>query len=685
MKGKIKDVAVNSLFKIDITDAKIEKQEGKRALIVDLEFSASGKVTNGRIYPPAGHRAGLDTWTRPFAKPALVHHEESRDAIGRVASVQWVDTEKEALAYLGGDVSALADIKRAFQAGDGEKLYAVMKKHGALDKKWPGLGKLLGKVRIVDEDAIQKFIDERYLTWSAGQGTDALICMNCGSDWFAGDQCDHRMGGTDADGNPVIFLCGTMSGREISVVNSPANDTSVTLSMAFEDSASDDYQVMMNVQDALEDTQVFKANVQYESETQMNIQDITALEFKTVLEVLSDEAKLKEFQDALAGNSVFEIQWLIRVHDWLHSQYDFELKYRETDDLSLPLAVFKLHGMIHDMSDEKDFRDSMINGHLDHFGPDGAKDDSYLLALPEMDDKSATLMQDIEEIKGFISKLKMPEVKDESQETQEEARQENVEGQVLDKEDIVVDETIDWALMDLALQASVPTEARMSDAQRAALKASAFCGKGRTVPVADSVYADAVRALVQQAKLSDEQKTAILACVDRKVKNFADASTPVHDCKCKDLSKVTADFDSLKADYTAALQKIEATEARLSDVLKVLRGKLETTADIQEQKLDVLSDWFDNMDIENLQVKLAEKAPAQDSERKLKPTESPNGRTVDHTATETKLTNFQKTLIQQYKGIVTADGKEIADEWFKRIAPYLPSDFEIEKHIEDKE
>lgn len=691
----IKDIELSSLFKVKITDAKITRGDGKRSLLVDLEVSSSGKVTNGRIYPPKGHRINLDTWTKPYAKPVLIYHDDHKDPIGRFVSIQWIDTEKEALAFLGGDISALADVKRAYDNPNPQETYKVLKKNGALDKKWPGLGKLIGKVRITDQDAIDKLLDGRYQTWSAGQGTDAFVCMNCGSEWHKGDMCDHRLGGVDEDGNPVVFMCGNMSGQEVSVVNNPANDSSITLKMEFEDSSKEAMTVSMLVKDSTEESEVVNIQVDFEPETIM-IKDLQTLELKTVLEILSDEAKLAEFKDALSGDSVFEIQWLIRVHDLLHAQYDFELKYRDEQDLSLPAAVFKLHGMIHDLSQDKEFRDSMMNGFLDHYGPDGAKDDSYVLALPSMDDKvTETKLTDTLDKDALVQEIlaKLAEAYRGNKEKEDQAQKED-EVVVLD---VVEDDTISWDVLDLAVTTLVPQESRLSDAARAALAASAFCGKSGTLPVHDAAYIQATRTLVAKTKLSDAQKTAILDCVARHEAKLAAQVTPVEDktckcenCKCKESTTDSADHAELKVDYTAALKKIEDLEGKLLGILKAHKAEVDVSATVDDTKLDLMLDWFDNVEVESdkaeqdNQTDKSNKGTLEHPNKGLTPVESPNSVTADHTATDSKLTNFQKSIVTKYKDTLTKDGEYTAAAYYRTVAKYLPSDFDITKYADTR-
>lgn len=655
--SKIKELNIKNFYQIDLEDAK-QKMDKLRPLLIDLEFSASGKVINRRIYPPSGHRSGLSSWTVPFAKPVLIHHDSSQDPIGRVHSVRWEDTEDKALAFLKGDVGALAEIKRAFATNDAKAIKKTMKKHGALSDKWPGLGRLVGKIKVVDLEAVQKFMDERYLTFSAGQGTDQWTCMSCGSDWQAGDICDHRPGDKDEDGDSVIFLCGNMFGKEISVEHEPANDTSIVLSMEFEDSKGQDGQIVLNLIDAVEST---KPEISFELESEMNLQDLASLEIKTAMELLFEDTKLQQFRDALTGDSAFEVNWLIRIHDALHSQYDYELKWRESKDLSIPTGVFKLHSVLHDLAETRGFRDAVMNGHLDHYGSDGAQTDEYLISIPG---QTEDLVQETL-VNKIIDRLKT-EVLNGKKEKENEV-------EVLAEEQYVEDENIDWVLMDLALDAEVGA-ARLSGDKRKELSDESFCGPGRFFPICDREHVLAAKQLVERARLSDDQKTRILACVDRKAK-ASGLDTDVHVCQCSKCDSVLADKEQLAKDYEQALKTVQGLSANVLDFGKMLVAKVEPSKNIDQIKLDELLDWFSNIVVSDNTTD-EETSILEHPAQGLKPLEDskPQKKSID------TLGGYEKRVVNLYQRLVQDEGQPAAGRYLISCRRYLPDSFNPEDY-----
>lgn len=616
----MKDILLRNLYKLDLQDAKIDISGGKpKALRVQHEISASGKVTNGRIYPPKGHRAGVDSWTNPYPRPVLLHHDDMKDPIGRYVSVTWVDNELEALDYLQGDYKALADIKRAFDSADAKTIYKVMKKHNALDKKFPGLGKVIGEVRITDADAIEKFLDGRYLTWSAGQSTDAYICMSCNSDWRQGEFCDHSPGMSDEDGDPVYFLCGNMTGQEGSVVNIPANDTSLTLSMSLEDSACGKARdIPIRTSELVDSAPTVRSVITVEN--QMSLQDLQALEIKTVVSLLADEARLREFLDALQGDDHLEVVWLIRIHDALHEQWDYQ-QYGDAATPRTPISVYKLHGALHEIAVAQDFRSAMINGLLDTRDSAGAESTEYLAVVPDAtedstmkivltDEQMSGLAQLVAQALGGVKEVGSGEDEETTQEVQEEEQQ--VEVPVLAPEaevapevpEIPGDSSVDWSAVGRALGALV------------------------------------------------------------------DAKPTVADGK----------YQELQVDYAAGLTEIQALKDQLGAVLGVLRKSLEPTAVIDGVKLDDLLEWFATL--EPADTSVIDSTVVEVLKPTESPGHSGvEDHTVS--TSQASLTRYQQQLVDKYTLILKSKdgGQAKADAWLHDMRELIPQKFDIKKHI----
>jgi hypothetical protein len=209
----------------------------KKGLIITFDLSSSFKKTNNRLYSVKGQMEGALSWTHPYPKPILKNHDKYSEPIGRIVSVEWVPNDAEIAGFFSSKEDLIA-FKRILDTDDPKKIVREMNRRGLLEnERWPGVGKLVAKARISDQDAIEKFLDSRYLTFSAGSDTDKYRCGICGKDWAANQTCNHYPGEIDEDeGIPAVFLTGSFFGREASVVSTPANGFSQLISMQFSDS-----------------------------------------------------------------------------------------------------------------------------------------------------------------------------------------------------------------------------------------------------------------------------------------------------------------------------------------------------------------------------------------------------------------------------------------------------------------
>jgi len=226
------DASLSSLTKrekITLIDNYVGSDDSQ-GLLVTYDLSHSGRRINNRIYPTKGQQDGVDTVLSPYPKPILLHHDGHEDPVGRFIHAEWQDLSSEALGFFT-DINAFMEVKHAFQSDQPKKIYKAMKKHGLLtNDEWPGLGRMRVQARITDKEAIEKFLDGRYITFSAGSTTDRHVCSICDEDWTKGDICEHRHGRI-YDGEVCVFITGTFKVMEGSVVNMPADDLSQVLSM----------------------------------------------------------------------------------------------------------------------------------------------------------------------------------------------------------------------------------------------------------------------------------------------------------------------------------------------------------------------------------------------------------------------------------------------------------------------
>ena len=205
-------------------------ERDKKGLVITYDLSHSGRKINNRIYSTKGQQKGIDSLTNPYPKPILKHHDQNGEPIGRFIGGEWQNLNDEAASFLNSNKSML-DVHNAFTEDNPKKIYETLKDLNLLDnKKWPGLGRMRVQANITDEEAIEKFLDGRYLTFSAGSTTDRHVCSICDQDWVSEGMCEHRHGKM-YDGEMCVFITGDFIVLEGSVVNTPADDLSQIVEM----------------------------------------------------------------------------------------------------------------------------------------------------------------------------------------------------------------------------------------------------------------------------------------------------------------------------------------------------------------------------------------------------------------------------------------------------------------------
>lgn len=212
---------------------------GGKGLVITYDLSHSGRRINNRIYSTAGQQRGIDSLTSPYPKPILKNHDQKSEPIGRFIGGEWQNLYDEATQFLQSNQAAL-DVHNAFVSDEPEKIYKTLKAFNLIDnKQWPGLGRMRVQANITDEDAIKKFMDGRYLTFSAGSTTNRHVCSICQNDWAQDGMCEHRHG-EQYDGETCVFITGDFIVLEGSVVNTPADDLSQLVHMEFSDNSDTD-------------------------------------------------------------------------------------------------------------------------------------------------------------------------------------------------------------------------------------------------------------------------------------------------------------------------------------------------------------------------------------------------------------------------------------------------------------
>ena len=245
VKGRIKDFESGVIPPAPVQSLPSDNGNGVYAKIAATH---AGIITlNNGMYLPDRMKDGVGTFTQNYGKPMLVHHDQDKDAIGRVVAARYVDTSnsiRDKLAKVmitdsvGKEVGYLSATHIAdFVSGnmtDEMKFntaVALMSDSVTDDMDYAGLGYAEVIAYISDMDAAQKFEDGRYLTVSIGVMTDKAICSICKQDLVKDGPCEH-IPGREYDGRKAFLVTGNLHYEELSAVNVPADPHASVISLS---------------------------------------------------------------------------------------------------------------------------------------------------------------------------------------------------------------------------------------------------------------------------------------------------------------------------------------------------------------------------------------------------------------------------------------------------------------------
>ena len=300
--------------KINLIDNLLERSSlGGKGLVITYDLSHSGRKINNRIYSTQGQQKGIESLVDPYPKPILKNHDQSGEPIGRFIGGEWQNLYDEAKSFLQSS-QATIDIHNAFTEDNPEKIYKTLKSFDLIDnKKWPGLGRMRVQANITDEDAIKKFLDGRYITFSAGSTTNRHVCSICNTDWAKDGMCEHRHGKT-YDGEVCVFITGDFIVLEGSVVNTPADDLSqivhMQLSDSYDNTKVDEYLHNMSEITFTDSVIEIKEDINVVRKTEkQSIQDSKQINSKAKEEEKEEEMIDKEFdhQMTISDSAMMEL------------------------------------------------------------------------------------------------------------------------------------------------------------------------------------------------------------------------------------------------------------------------------------------------------------------------------------------------------------------------------------------
>jgi len=230
-----------------IKDTDIQSMDAK-GLKVRIAATHSGIITlNNMFYLPDKMKKATPTFLADYGKPILKHHDEKQDNIGRVIDASYVDTS----GLIKDNFDSLFDSANFNESSlkdfcDGRMPFGLqvdfvrkyfnkpIRDQVTLleNDAYIGLGHVEIICDITDPDAVQKFLDGRFLTGSVGARTNKAVCSVCKQNWTADGECSHSPGAM-YDGQKCVLIAGDFFYDEYSVVNSPADRQSRVLELYY--------------------------------------------------------------------------------------------------------------------------------------------------------------------------------------------------------------------------------------------------------------------------------------------------------------------------------------------------------------------------------------------------------------------------------------------------------------------
>lgn len=208
---------------MDSLFADMEKQKDESDVVNGLQVritaTHAARVTGHyHFYSPAKMKKGIDSFTSPFPKPVLGHHDEQKDAMGRVQMSSYIPTPHQLIPVSIID-AAEKDVEHSKKnLAYVDKLMPFLK-----DSRFEGLGYTSLLANVTDEDAIKKVINGIYHTVSVGYSTDSLHCSICKQDLLSEGPCEHKKG-SEYKGALAFLIFGNLGYDEVSFVNRPADE-----------------------------------------------------------------------------------------------------------------------------------------------------------------------------------------------------------------------------------------------------------------------------------------------------------------------------------------------------------------------------------------------------------------------------------------------------------------------------
>ena len=659
-----------------------------KGLVITYDLSHSGRRINNRIYSVKGQQKGIASLTNPYNKPIIRHHDQSTDPIGRFIGGEWQDLESEYMSILKNDLSAFNSLRHAFDSDEPEYMYKSLKQFGLLkNKDWTGLGRMRVQANITDKDAIEKFLDGRYLTFSAGSSTNRHVCSICNEDWALSGPCEHSHG-RDYDGETCVFVCGDFEVVEGSVVTTPADTLSQVISIHRADSLEETNKLQDNSPIEVYNTQYLfnkdSENVQATSSTSVptNTQETNETEEdeETNEEVENLDEKTFKVPSGAKGNAQQVLDWKekhgsevkgMTAVGWARAR---QLATKSEIGLSTVkrMAMFNRHRKNATVDPKFKSEPWKDRGYVAWLGWGGTSGIDWAIKISEANND--TLEEDAKRLnnKSTTNKKDFNMENDNDDDLLEPVSEPTQEKQKAHDSSFEDTDNIDWFMLDLALNALMLQEDKALSAEaRNRLPDDVFCGPDKSFPIPDCAHVTAARRLIGQSKLSESQKKSVLGCVARKAK--------IMEC---DKSEDELNLQQLKLDYDNAIKEIEKLKEKLSEVLDYIsKQNITSTSDsavLQNSDENNVVNQTNNSVVTEENI-IEDKKVDFLNKKVENPSTHVDAENVNTIAKKNKLPEFEQNVVDQYFQIKETYGIDNAEAYLFQKLPYLPRGFHPEK------
>lgn len=178
------DYTMEKYHGISLTEgAAVAQKISPESLMVDIEGLHVGPTRNFTRYMAQGLKGSVPSWTRPYMKPLIMHHnEEDGRIIGRIHHVEYTE-------------------------------------HNTLS----GTGALIFTVNVPDREGKEQIEDGRLMTVSVGIIGKDVRCSICGHQIAEDGPCDEHMKGQEYDREVCYWDIYEFEGKELSYVIVPSD------------------------------------------------------------------------------------------------------------------------------------------------------------------------------------------------------------------------------------------------------------------------------------------------------------------------------------------------------------------------------------------------------------------------------------------------------------------------------